>query len=65
VRALDLGKRKVIPADRALAMAIGVAAQFELLLRQKDIIGDWGGARGARSGPATLRGRISPAGAGA
>jgi hypothetical protein len=46
--ALDLGKRQVIPADRALAMAIGVAAQFELLLRQKDIIGDWGGARGQK-----------------
>jgi integrase len=29
-------------------MAIGVAAQFELLLRQKDIIGDWGGARGQK-----------------
>jgi hypothetical protein len=46
--ALDLGKRQVIPADRALAMAIGVAAQFELLLRQKDIIGDWGGPRGQK-----------------
>jgi hypothetical protein len=44
--ALDLGNRGVIPADRGLPMAIGVAAQFELLLRQKDIIGDWGGARG-------------------
>ena len=30
------------------AMAIGVAAQFELLLRQKDIIGDWGGPRGEK-----------------
>ena len=46
--ALDLGKRQVVPADRALSMAIGVAAQFELLLRQKDIIGDWGGARGQK-----------------
>ena len=46
--ALDLGNRGVIPADRALAMAIGEAAQFELLLRQKDIIGDWGGPRGTK-----------------
>jgi hypothetical protein len=62
--ALDLGKRQVIPADRALAMAIGVAAQFELLLRQKEL-SEIGGAPAARSGPATLRGRTSPAGAGA
>jgi integrase-like protein len=39
--ALELGSREVIPADRARYMAIGVAAQFELLLRQKDIIGEW------------------------
>lgn len=39
--ALDMGARGVIPADRALSMAIGTAAQFELLLRQKDIIGEW------------------------
>jgi hypothetical protein len=38
--ARDLGSRGVIPADRGLYMAIGVAAQFELLLRQKDIIGE-------------------------
>ena len=31
----------VIPADRARYMAIGTAAQFELMLRQKDIIGEW------------------------
>jgi Phage integrase family len=37
----DLGRRAVIPADRALYMAIGVAAQFETGLRQKDIIGEW------------------------
>lgn len=36
----DLGRRGVIPAERGLAMSIGVAAQFELLLRQKDIIGE-------------------------
>jgi hypothetical protein len=38
--AIELGDRGVIPTDRALYMAIGVAAQFELLLRQKDIIGE-------------------------
>jgi hypothetical protein len=31
--------------DRGRNMAIGVAAQFELALRQKDIIGEWGPAR--------------------
>lgn len=40
-QALELGAAGVIPADRGLAMAIGTAAQFELLLRQKDIIGEW------------------------
>jgi hypothetical protein len=45
-KALEMGQRDVIPLDRARCMAIGVAAQFELALRQKDIIGDWGGARG-------------------
>lgn len=39
--ARDLAARNVIPPDRALYMSIGVAAQFELLLRQKDIIGEW------------------------
>jgi hypothetical protein len=39
--ALDLAKRGVIPPERGLSMAIGVAAQFELALRQKDIIGEW------------------------
>jgi len=38
--ALDQGKRGVIPHERGLYMAIGVAAQFDLLLRQKDIIGE-------------------------
>ncbi len=45
-KALEMGRAGVIPADRALSMGIGVAAQFELLLRQKDIIGDWGGPNG-------------------
>lgn len=38
---LDLGNRDVIPAWRALSMAIGVAAQFELGVRQMDVIGEW------------------------
>jgi hypothetical protein len=72
--ALELGRRGVIPAGRALSMAIGVAAQFELLLRQRDIIGEWAPARPApcrarsiamtRCGPAISPGRTSPAGAG-
>lgn len=40
-KALEMGKAGVIPWERARSMAIGVAAQFDLLLRQKDIIGEW------------------------
>ena len=47
-KAIEMGQRGMIPADRAHSMAIGVAAQFELLLRQKDIIGDWGGQKGEK-----------------
>lgn len=47
--AQDLGARGVIPALRARSMAIGVAAQFELLLRQKDVIGEWSVAPGGES----------------
>jgi hypothetical protein len=50
--ALDLGKRGVIPRDRALNMAIGVASQFELMLRQKDIIGGWEPTHADRRFPA-------------
>lgn len=39
-KAIELGQRGVVPLDRARCMAIGVAAQFELGLRQKDIIGE-------------------------
>jgi Phage integrase family len=35
--------RAVIPEWRGRYMAIGIAAQFELALRQKDIIGEWNG----------------------
>jgi hypothetical protein len=47
-KALEMGQHGIIPLDRARAMAIGVAAQFELGVRQKDIIGDWGGAYGVK-----------------
>jgi hypothetical protein len=47
-KALEMGQRGVIPLDRARCMAIGVAAQFDLGVRQKDIIGDWGGAYGQK-----------------
>jgi hypothetical protein len=40
-KALELGQAGTIPYERGLYMAIGVAAQFELLLRQMDIIGEW------------------------
>jgi hypothetical protein len=39
--AADLGAKDVMPKQRALTMSIGVAAQYELLLRQKDIIGEY------------------------
>ena len=38
--ALDLQARGVLPWRRGLYMAIGVAGQFELTLRQKDVIGE-------------------------
>ncbi|MDB5579814.1 MAG: putative Phage integrase [Bradyrhizobium sp.] len=40
--AQDLSARRVMLPERARYLSIGVAAQFELLLRQKDIIGGWG-----------------------
>jgi hypothetical protein len=40
-KALDLGNAGVIPMDRALSMAIATTAQFEMMLRQKDIIGEY------------------------
>jgi len=39
--AFELAERGVITRDRALYMAIGTAAQFEMILRQKDIIGEY------------------------
>jgi hypothetical protein len=37
----ELAAKGAINADRAMNMALGVAAQFELAVRQKDIIGEW------------------------
>lgn len=39
--ALDMGRKGEIPFVRALSLAIGTAGQFELMLRQKDMIGEW------------------------
>jgi hypothetical protein len=51
-KALELGEKGVIPADRARYMAIGVAAQFDLMVRQKDIIGEWSPRLANRKPPA-------------
>jgi hypothetical protein len=53
-KALQLGREGAMPFDRALNMAIGVAAQFELLLRQMDIIGEWAPAGATRKIPAGI-----------
>lgn len=52
--ALDLGKKGIMPAERALYMAIGVASQFELMLRQKDIIGAWEPTKADRRFPSGI-----------
>lgn len=44
----ELGRKGIVPAHRARGLSIGVTAQFELLLRQKDIIGEWAPAAVAR-----------------
>jgi hypothetical protein len=49
--ALDLGKSGAIPVERGLMMSIGVAAQFELMLRQMDVIGEWAPIGAARKLP--------------
>jgi len=52
--ALELGGKGVVTKDRALMMSIGVAAQFELMLRQMDIIGEWAPIRARRRLPAGI-----------
>jgi hypothetical protein len=44
-KAKELATAGVMPEWRARSMAIGTAAQFELILRQKDIIGQWDRAK--------------------
>lgn len=39
--AYDLTQIHKVPTYRARSLAIGVAAQFDMMLRQKDIIGEW------------------------
>ena len=39
--AAEMANKGLIERDRALYLSIGVAAQFELMLRQGDIIGKW------------------------
>ena len=50
----DMAAKGVIERDRALYLAIGTAAQFELMLRQKDIIGDWAPRRADARYPAGI-----------
>lgn len=50
-KALELGQKGVIPPERGLYMAIGVAAQFETAERQRDIIGEWAPAGAKRKVP--------------
>ena len=52
--ALDLGQRGVMPYDRALYCAIATATQFELMVRQKDVIGDWAPMKVDRRYPAGI-----------
>lgn len=49
--ALDLGHRGIMDPDRARSMATCVAAQFELMVRQKDILGEWAPAGATRRLP--------------
>jgi hypothetical protein len=44
----------IMPPGRALSVAIGTIAQFELLLRQMDIIGEWAAADATRKLPAGI-----------
>jgi hypothetical protein len=43
-----------MPRDRCLYLAIGTAAQFELMLRQIDIIGEWAKVNANRKLPAGI-----------
>jgi hypothetical protein len=49
--ALEFGEKGLMPAARCLHLAIGTAAQFELMLRQMDIIGEWAKTTASRKLP--------------
>jgi hypothetical protein len=38
---MDFEQKRIMPPCRALHVAIGTVAQFELLWRQTDVIGEW------------------------
>jgi hypothetical protein len=52
--ALEFGNKGIMPHDRCLHLAIGTAAQFELMLRQMDIIGEWAKKTASRKLPAGI-----------
>jgi hypothetical protein len=52
--AFELSRKGVIPVERARMMSIGVAAQFEMMLRQMDIIGEWAPIGAKRKLPAGI-----------
>src|SRR5579859_7110704 len=39
--AREFGEQGKMPAERTLHLSIGVAAQFEMGVRQMDVIGEW------------------------
>lgn len=50
----DLAQKGLMPAERALAMQIGMMTQFELMLREKDVIGEWAAAGAKRRLPSSI-----------
>lgn len=52
--AFEMAEKGVIDRERALFMSIGTASQFEMMLRQKDIIGDWAPRRSDARHPAGI-----------
>jgi hypothetical protein len=52
--AMAIERDGTMPPSRALFVAIGTIAQFELLLRQMDIIGEWADAGATRRLPAGI-----------
>jgi len=52
--AMEFEQKGIMPPGRALRVAIGTIAQFELLLRQMDIIGEWADKDATRKLPAGI-----------